>query len=75
VELAYIKRNESSFVEHSILRELENSERKNIQSSSEPFVRERILFIETLSSIVFGVLGSLGVSHYLYLSCFHSKRS
>jgi hypothetical protein len=62
-------------VDHSILRELKNSERKNIQSSSEPFERERILFLETLSSVVLGILGPLGMSHYLYLPCFYSKRS
>jgi len=61
-----IKRNESSFV-YSITRELENSERKKIQSSSEPFERERILFVETLSSVVFGVLGSLGCISLVFI--------
>jgi hypothetical protein len=49
--------------------------RKKIQSSNEPFERVKEFFVETLTSVVLGVLGSLGVSHYLYLSCYHSKRS
>jgi ABC-type Fe3+/spermidine/putrescine transport system ATPase subunit len=35
------KKKESSFVNHPILRELENGERKKIQSSSEPSERVR----------------------------------
>jgi hypothetical protein len=59
-------------VYYSILSELENRERNKIQSSSEPFERERILFVE---NIVLDVLRSLGMSHYLYLPSFHNKRS
>jgi hypothetical protein len=34
---------------------------------------EIILFVKTLSSVILGLLGLLGMNRYLYLSCFHSK--